>query len=188
MRVSKRFKQAPRLASALHALLFAACILGFAVNALAEDSSVSEEFKIKAAFVYNFLRFTDWPSAPASSPDRSTTICIVGQNFFGNTLGEIIDSGDIRNVRVVFAASSPVTPDCNIAVINGSDDRLTKSLLDSFKAKSTLTVSDMVGFSSSGGIIEFALKDGKVRFYIDEAKASSVGLTISSKLSALALR
>jgi hypothetical protein len=188
MRMFKPSTHTTGLAWTTCAALLVYYILGSIVSVQAQDSSVSEEFKLKAAFVYNFVRFVDWPNAPASRSERSITICVIGQNPFGDTLDGIISSGDLENVHVNYSTSAPLTIDCNIAVINEPVERSARALLDSFKGKSTLTVSNVYGFLDLGGIIEFTLKDGKVRFYIDEARAKSVGLTISSKLSALALR
>jgi len=157
-------------------------------TANAQERPTTQEYKLKAAFVYNFVRFIDWPNAPASMSSRSITICVVGENPFGNSLDEIIVSGDQKGIHTKYLQGGAIDSSCNVAAIFGSNKNSIGTIIESFHNLPTLTISDSPGFLSSGGEIELIVQEGKVRFYINETSGKAKGLVISSKLSALALR
>jgi hypothetical protein len=141
-----------------------------------------QEYQIKAAFIYNFLKFVEWPN-----PGGESHICIFGENPFGEALDQIVNSGDVADVSIKKLTKSDVVPTtCKIAYI--AEDAFSESLIKKFQLSPTLTVSDIPGFSDKGGMIELTLESGKVRFMISLETAKKQGLSISSKLLSLSLK
>jgi len=136
---------------------------------------------VKAAFIPKFARYVTWPSSSAGP----VTICVMGDDPFGNSIdhaasGQSVDGRPFVVRRVATAASAS---GCSIAVVTGAHTGETLAALGRLPI---LTVTDARS-SSARGVIHFVIVDGRVRFYIDNAQAQARGLTISSRLLALAL-
>jgi hypothetical protein len=141
--------------------------------------------EVKAAFIPKFARYVTWPpSAPARS-GAQMVICIIGDDPFGGMLKQAASgqSVDGRPFVIKRLASSAGASDCAIAFVDGSR---TGEILAALGHQPILTVTDSRG-SSQRGVIHFAVVDGRVRFFIDNAQAQARGLTISSRLLALAI-
>lgn len=145
---------------------------------------VSTEYRLKAAFLYNFTRFTEWPST-ASENNDVLNICITGTNRFGSALdaikGKTANNATI-NIQTIRSDQSLV--ECQLVFI--SDAGRTHELLRLFDGQPVLTVSDTKDFNRLGGIIQFMVINKKIRFSINVDAAHRAGLTISSKLLKLA--
>jgi hypothetical protein len=147
----------------------------------------STEYRIKAAFLYNFTSFVTWPEASAGQ--TGFTLCVFGKDPFGKLLDRLAGK-PVKNTKLVVRRleSLALLDQCQLVFISEiSTDQLgaTLALLHRLPV---LTVSDMHGFTGLGGIIEFRIIDNKVRFDINLDAAESAGLTISSKLLSLATR
>lgn len=140
------------------------------------------EYEIKAAYLYNFGKFVKWP--PSGSPADTFPICVLGQDPFGDILdttlrGESIDGKSLiaRRVGSVQEAST-----CRILFISAPGEKRIKEILAALKKSPVLTVSDMPGFLSAGGMIEFVLEGGRIRFQVNLAAAQNADLSMSSEL------
>lgn len=149
----------------------------------AQQPKVSE-YQVKAVYLYNFGRFVQWPpNAPAAKGD-SFSICILGQDPFGQTLdstlaGETLDDKPVAVKRI----SSPRDAgNCRILFISSTEESHLKEILAALDESCVLTVSDMPAFSRRGGMIQFVLEGDKVRFEINLTKAETAKLTLSSEL------
>lgn len=167
----------PRLASILAAVV--AGSLPLAQPARAQVSDVA----VKAAFLPRFARYVTWPAG--AHPSGPMIICVVGDDPFGNLLNQAAHGQQVdgRSFLVKRLSSPAGAGDCNIAFVGGSR---AGELLSALAREPILTVTD----SRSGagrGIIQFAIVDGRVRFFIDNLQARARGLTISSRLLALAI-
>lgn len=161
-------------------------LAGLALAAGAARAQPSEE-AVKAAFLPRFARYVVWPAAALPEAGTAFQLCIVGRDPFGRMLdqaasGELIDGHSVVVRRV---ASADRTAGCHLAFVQGAEPGETARLLLALRRRPVLTVTD----SRAGpqrGIIHFAVAGGRVRFFIDEAAAAERGLSISSRLLALA--
>jgi hypothetical protein len=152
-----------------------------------QEESV-DEYKLKAAMLYNLTHFVEWPDS--AYPDRQAPIslCILGQDPFAISLASTIpketDKG--RTMVVRHLQSDQETRGCHILYISLSERRTTAHIFSALNGSCILTVGEMAQFAAHGGIIQFSMEDQHVRFDINLEAASRAGLKISSKLLALA--
>lgn len=149
------------------------------------DDMVASEYRIKAAFLYNFARFVSWPDSDTGN--NGFSICVLGTDPFG----ELVDSlagKQVHNQELVIRRLSELTPEdnCQLVYISSENMMDLDATLSLLRANPVLTVSDMDDFITRGGIIRFRLANNKVRFDINIDAANTAGLTISSKLLSLA--
>jgi hypothetical protein len=139
------------------------------------------DLAVKAAFIPKFARYVTWPT----SPHGPIVICIIGDDPFGNGIDQAAasQSADGRPIVVRRMPSAVGASACAIAFITGAH---TGDALATLGRLPILTVTDSRS-GSQHGIIHFAIVDGRVRFYIDNAQAQARGLIISSRLLALAI-
>jgi hypothetical protein len=152
---------------------------------------VATEYAVKAAFLYRFADFIDWPESAGGPTPETVTLCVVGEDPFGFALDELAARGadslaDGTRVRVRHVKGLRNGPRCHIAFISNSERaRLARHLADATAAH-VVTVSDLSHFAADGGVIQFVLEDGRVRFWINRSAAARSGVRISSRLLALA--
>ena len=160
--------------------------IGSWMPAVAQDSGLSE-YEVKAAYLYNFARFVEWPAATAGPPPKALTICILGQDPFGDAFTSIAGK-EVRGRTITVARRlNGACPDsCDILFISASERRRLSQILDQLGTRAVLTVSDIDGFSRAGGMIRFVLDGNKVHFEINVDAASRADLALSSKLLKLA--
>lgn len=158
--------------------------VAFAVDAVAQIG----EYQVKAAFLYNFAKFVEWPASSFPKPSDPIVICILGQNPFDDSLSEAIRGKlwEGRAFTILQIAELPPKSRCQILFVNSSERQRFRSMAASLKGSGILTVGDTPGFLDDGGIINFKLEDGKIRFDINVEAAGQAHLTVSSKLLNLA--
>jgi hypothetical protein len=155
-------------------------VLGYMAG-VARAQEVSLEYQVKAAYLFNFIKFVDWP---ATAPAGPIAICIVGQNPFGTALEETI-GGERMDGRAI-VARTVVETDSGCHVLFVPRGANAAALLRAARTLPVLTVGESSDFIESGGIINFIVDAGAVKFEIDQQAASRVGLQISSRLLRLA--
>jgi hypothetical protein len=147
------------------------------------------EYDVKAAYLYNFGRFTEWPATIAQNGSDSFDICVLGENPFGTALANVVANEKVAGRRVI-AKQIPLPEDainCRVLFISSSEDKQLKQILSSLSAASVLTVSDLPHFTQLGGMVQFVLEDNRVRFEVNSASAARARLTLSSELLKLAV-
>jgi YfiR/HmsC-like len=176
-----------RLVPAFFALLFA-LIIGPGFNGFAQEQPT--EYQIKAAFLFNFAKFVDWPAKSFATTNSPIVIGVFGKNVFGNDLANTIRDKTVNNRHFEFitVASMAETTNCHILFISPSEKENLKKIVDSLNNASVLTVSETGQFIEAGGMIDFVIQDNKIRFQISDEAAKKAGLRISSKLLSLAAR
>lgn len=166
------------------ALLLALAALTAAMASAAVQAEPTDT-AVKAAFLPRFARYVTWPSAAMPKGSDPFVLCVIGSDPFGGQLDEAARSQLIDGRRIVVRrmTSAMGADACQIAFVNGV--RATP-ILAALSDKPVLTVTDS---DSSGqrGIVHFIVQGGRVRFSIDQVAASQRGLTISSRLLALAV-
>jgi hypothetical protein len=159
------------------------------VGGIAQEPQPSES-QLKAAFLFNFAKFVEWPPAAFAEATSPMVIGILGENPFGDDLERTIRGKTINNRPLVvreFRSPGEAT-NCHILFISASEKKRLAEIFDGLHGKSVLTVSETDGFTEAGGMINFVAEGNKIRFQINDAAAKGAGLKISSKLLSLASR
>jgi len=170
------------------ALLLAAWVtVGAGTYGFAQGREASE-YQIKAAYLYNFAKFVEWPPEVLSRKDDPIRICIVGENPFGNYLNESTEEKTIngRKLLVRRLKAGESLRGCQVAFISSSERTHLRTILENVNRASVLTVGETEGFAALGGVINFTMEESRVRFEINVDAAERAGLKISSKLLSLA--
>ena len=149
-------------------------------------SETANEYEVKAAFLYKFASFVEWPPDP---PSPTLCIGVVGQDPFGSMLEGVVKGKSIngRNFQIRRYKSAQDAVACHIIFISSSERSRLRSVLDRLRGSAALTVSDNPGFCESGGMIDFEILDQKVRFAINQEAAEQAHLKLSSKLLNVAI-
>lgn len=167
---------------------FAVLPLAAQESAQAKAEDRTREYRIKAAFLYNFAKFTEWPAGSFADPQAPLRICVYGDDPFGDAL-ESIAGKTVRGRPVEvdrLDALSAGLP-CHLLFISESEAPNLPRILAALQRRPVLTVADIPGFAGAGGIINLKVnKEDKIRFEINVAKARLAGLRLSAKLLSLA--
>jgi hypothetical protein len=151
------------------------------------ESAVSKEYQLKAAFLYNFAKFVEWPQGCFSDPETMIRIGVLGADPFGSALEDITRDATIRNRKLMVQRSQRMTElkGCHLLFVCQSEKARLREILASLGNEPILTVSDIEGFTDAGGMIRFYIADRKVRFEINPTCAAQHGLKISAQLLSL---
>lgn len=142
---------------------------------------------IKAAFLLNFAKLTEWPSGTFASHENDFIICILGDTPISSRLGQLRNR-TIGGRRVVIKSVADVSESsaCNLLFVASAEAYRLQQIIAYVGGKPVLTVSNITGFEKKGGIIAFFLEDNHVRFRINIDAAARANLNISSHLLELA--
>jgi hypothetical protein len=154
----------------------------------ARSQSVAEEYQVKAALLFHFAQFVDWPPGVLNSSDSSLILCIFDdeprrQEFQSTIEGKAIGA---RVLHIRQIGQSQQLQGCNILFLSRDDARRQTAILKGLRGMPVLTVGETENFLSNGGMIRFHLDEDKVRFDINLEGAESSHLKISSRLLLLA--
>jgi hypothetical protein len=146
------------------------------------------EYQVKAAFLYNFAKFVEWPPQTFKSPTDPIAICILGPDPFGDALNETIGGKVVagRTFEVRKISNSQSVRNCPILFVRASEGKRFRAMLDSLKGSGVLSVGEAEGFATGGGVINFKLEHGSIRLEINVAAAEYAQVHVSSKLLSLA--
>ena len=169
-------------------LLFLSLGLTLAISTTALAQREAEINKLKAAFIYQFANFVEWPEDTFESDNEPFVICIVGNDEIREVLRAAVRGKSVGNhpVRVQTSGGSGDLSNCQIAFIDESERRNTPDLIDRYMDQPILTVGDSEDFTKIGGIIHLYPQASKLRIEINVDAAKRAGLKISSKLLRLA--
>lgn len=158
-------------------------LLAIALAPVAVLAAEPLEYAVKAAYLTKFGIYVEWPDAAAR--DSPLNLCVAGEDPFGQALDSAAASQQPGNRPIAVKRLKSATPEsgCNILFIGGADPAAPQ-VIDSLRGSPVLTVSDA---RDSGAVVNFVIKDNRVRFEIDEAAAAQNNLVLSSKLLGLAL-
>ena len=161
-----------------------------AMLALLPQASAQQigEYQVKAAFLYNFTKFVDWPPQPGNPGQEPFVICVFGDDPFRNGLESIVQgksvNGQVLEVRYIKRVED--AQGCKIAFISSSEKGHLRTILNALRGSGVLTVGDTEGFARMGGVINFTLVDNHVHIEINPEAAKVQKLKISSRLLRLA--
>ena len=167
------------------ALLLGTLLLAICGSAFADRPS---EYQVKAAYLYNFGKFVNWPAEAAATSDFE--VCVLGADPFGPLLDATVSDSTINGKRVVARriARAPDAVSCRVVFIAASESLRLGSDLAVLSKLHVLTVSDNPHFLERGGTIQFIFEGDRVRFAVNLTAAQEAGLTLSSELLKVATR
>ena len=143
----------------------------------------SLEYEVKAAFLFNFVQFVEWPgeSLRAGEPFR---ICLVGENPFAGVLERTIAGDEAAGRPIEIETIAPEAPParCQVLFVPRTLAVRVPAILRLVGTLPILTVGESARFLDSGGLVNFVVEGGHVRFDINADVAAARGLRISSKL------
>lgn len=157
-------------------------------TAFGADHAISKEYQLKAAFLYNFSKFVQWPPERFSDEKSPIVIAVLGNNPFGDELenavrGRLING---RPIVVKIIDSLDQVGTAQVLFVDAKEElRLGDSLALLHRA-GVLTVGETRRFAAMGGIITFTLAEDKVRFEINQLAGEQAGLKINAQLLKLA--
>jgi hypothetical protein len=166
--------------------ILAFALLASSIGARPQDGL--PEYKVKAAYLFNFLKFVEYPPESFADSLAPIVIGVVGEDPFGSALPQIVIGKTVQGrdlVIHVYRAGEDLRG-AHILFIGASERKRLPAILSSLRGSSVLTVSDAAGFLDAGGMIQFVNEEERVRFAINADAAARVKLKISSKLLSLA--
>ena len=162
-------------------------LLGTSASARQAPSNASVEAQVKAAFLFNFAQFVQWPGE--AFPDRNSpfTMCLIGDSI-EDALEKTIEGETLNGRRIVIR--QPTTPEnvraCHLLYVSKSEARRSMETIVAASGVPILTVGDSEEFINEGGMIRFTEAGRRIRFEINPDAAESASLRVSSRLLRLA--
>ncbi|MBA3683688.1 MAG: YfiR family protein [Planctomycetes bacterium] len=147
----------------------------------------TREYLVKAAFLFNFTQFVEWPAAAFPDDAAPIRLGILGEDPFGRAIDDTVQGETVRNRPLVVVRSrrADELKDCHLVFVARSERSRLDEVAEAFDQAPVLTVSDCDGFTRLGGMIGFFLDGAKVRFEINPSEALSHGLKLSAQLLSL---
>jgi hypothetical protein len=143
------------------------------------------EYEVKAAYIYNFAKFVEWPQLHAG--DQAINVCVVGYDPFGPLLATIEGKtvGD-RKIAVKRNVSINNIRGCQMVFISASEEDHLARILKVINSSPVLTIGDTEGYAEQGVMINLYMERRTVRFQINQKAATRAGLRIRSNLLKIA--
>jgi hypothetical protein len=152
------------------------------------DTQTKEtEAKVKVAYVYNFLKFVEWPGQDGNAASAPVRICVVGTDPIRTMLGELsIRKIRERPIQVEHVKGTEALRDCHLAYLTRSEEARMPQILQQIEGLPVLSVSDIPGFARTGGMFGFATEENRVKVEISQRSVRQSGLKVSAKLLEIA--
>lgn len=176
------------LISSLRALFSFVMVVMVSCLQVQSQPICSREYQIKAAFLFNFTQFVEWPASAYPTSTAPFIIGIIGDDPFGPYLDKVIQNEQVNGHPLAiqrYKCGEDIRW-CHILFVNLPKPSQLEQLLPLLEDRSTLTVGDTPFFARKGGMIRFFTDQNKTRFQINLETAKAAHLTISSKLLRLA--
>jgi hypothetical protein len=153
-------------------------------SALAQTAAAAT---LKAAFLYNFAKFTEWPT-DVLPPGQRLLLCVVGDNAVADALEETIKgrAHEGHELAVELMRADQSFSSCHLLYVDGREARRSAQVLNALKGATILSVGDAENFAEQGGIAQLILENNQMRFAINVTAVDRARLRLSSKLLGLA--
>lgn len=151
------------------------------------DDTISREYKIKAAYLYNLIKFISWPNNSTNSANiEPTDICVYGYNPFGSVLNKLTSrKAKGRPIDIYYLSTDTDNQHCEIIFI-AKKNNIDRSFLNQTGSNSHLTVGEDTAFIEQGGLISLVVTHNNVQLQINHTKAKANGFQISGNLLEIA--
>ncbi|MGH7852323.1 MAG: YfiR family protein [Candidatus Binatia bacterium] len=147
------------------------------------------EAELKAAFVYNFIKFTEWPAEEMANKSEPFVIGVLGKDPFGAVLDKTIEGESFQQRPIVvrrFSRMDESVGNSQVLFIGASEGSNLPAILKLLDGQAILTVSEIENFAQRGGVIKLAKESNKLVFEINVDAAKRAGLAMSVQLLRLA--
>jgi hypothetical protein len=162
-------------------LLLLALAFGLGVPTIAQRPA---EYQVKAAYLYGFGRFVEWPDGATVAGDGTFVLCVLGEDPFGRLLDQAAEGGSLKRqpvtVRRIDRAEEGGA--CDTLFVSASEQPRLPRILSVLNRRPVLTVGDSPEFARQGGMIGFSMDGGRVRFTVNLVAAQDAGLMLQSEL------
>jgi hypothetical protein len=152
------------------------------------ESTGTSEYDVKAAFLFHFAQFVEWPTGTFKDASSPLTYCTVGDDPFRGALDQGLSGKTIgaRPLRVQHFKFPREMQSCQVLFVGAGENKLFAETLASISGRPILTVGETEHFAADGGVIGFVVEANKIRFEINLEAAEKANLKISARLLALA--
>jgi len=159
------------------------------VSRAAAVPPISRECEIKAAFIYNFTKFVEWPGGSLADPRAPFVIGVLGDSGCDAALEQLASDHQISGhpIEVRKVASAQEVKSLQILYVGRTQDPQFAALASTIPVSPVLTVGESATFVSAGGMVNFVQQDNKLRFEINVHSAAQAGLRVSAQLLKLAM-
>ena len=186
-----RMRIGPRAASrnlALVSLAVSLAMLSSTLPAARCESSGSSEYDVKAAFLFHFAQFVEWPAGTFKDATSPLTYCTVGDDPFRGALDQGLSGKTIgtRPLRVQHFKLPHEMQSCQVLFVGAGENKLLADTIANVSGRPVLTVGETEHFAADGGVIGFVVEANKIRFEVNLEAAEKANLKISARLLALA--
>lgn len=166
------------------ALLLAVLLVTGVPQWIQANPDPRKEYEIKAACLYNFLKFVEWPESAFSNAASPIVIGILGPDPFGQSLAALIKGETAKGHPLAVLQSQDVRDllGCHVIFIRATEAPRLPAIMKHLEGKTILIVGESENFARLGGIINFYIQEERVRLEINHKAARSVGINISSQL------
>lgn len=161
-------------------LLLLSMGLGLAASAYPDDGIVNREYQLKTAYLFHFAELTEWPDSPAT-----VTICSQGSTPIRDYLPILEGRQAHDRIVHVLQGDALAIEQCRILLL-GETEELSRALLEKARSRHVLLISDSEDFARNGGMIQFTLRDNRLKLVINLTSVRQAGLKLSSKLLRMA--
>jgi hypothetical protein len=177
-----RIRRAGR--SGLGLVVVTGCLLLCAPEARGQDVT---ESSLKAAFIHNFIKFTEWPQdvLPLAAPLMA---CVLGDASLGDVLENYVKGHPVAGHDIVVSrvAADGIPRSCHLLFVSGVAGKQAAQIVASLKGIPVLTLSDLDEFARVGGMAQLYVEDGRIRFRVNLDTTRRCRLQLSSKILSLA--
>jgi hypothetical protein len=165
-------------------LLISILLFALLQQPVAAQAPAVPEYRVKAAFLFQFTQFVDWPAQAFSTARTPLVIGILGEDPFGAFFDETVRDENAKGHPLAVERYRRLEDlkNCHVLFVSRSEANWVEEILAAFKGRSTLIVGDADGFADRGGMIQFVTQANKIRLRINLAAARAANLTISSNL------
>jgi hypothetical protein len=155
---------------------------------LGGQGAASREYQIKAAMLFNFVQFVEWPSDAFPASNSPLVIAIMNPNPFGDVIDELVSgkTANGRSIVVRHCDTSDQIQGCQALYVPAARIADLDEIMHKIADKPVLSVGETDAFPWAGGIMKFYLEENKIRFEVNPDAAAHARLQISSKLMKLA--
>ncbi len=167
-------------------LALLALVLASSTGVWGQDAEL--EYKVKAAFLYNFINFVEWPTNKLTAADKEVLVGCLPDDPAAPILARALEGkvADGRHIRLVVLGDGEETNGCHLLFLSRTHKARVDDTLARLKKIPVLTVSEVDDFGQRGGMINFVRHDRTFRFEVNLGAAELCGLHISSKLASMA--
>jgi hypothetical protein len=142
------------------------------------------EYQVKAGFLFNFIKFVQWPRNRPGGEEKVVRVCVFGAASVVSTIASAMDGKTAGGqlVAVWQAGSASRSGACQVVFVSAGENRRADEILKAASGKSVLTISETPGFARAGGILNLIQQDNRIVFEVNIEAAKAAGVTLDSQL------